>query len=411
MRAERSDVRAVSAPRAAACGPAAIASPSRRMAALWAAAALCAAAGPARADCPADTPQAACVLHEEGVKLLTASRHGAAAAKFRAAIAAHPSARSYLGYSQALEGQDKLALAYDTMLEAKRLSDEELEDDGAKDPAKIGRAERIKYKLGELRGKIGLVSLRLPEGVAEDRLVAVRREGEGDLASPLERPIAVEPDRQVLIATLDDGKQISIVAEVEAGTKTSLVIPIAGQPARDRPSKPPSEEPRPPTPLPRTALGMGVSFSTPGPELPFEGPSLKSGLGLFAFAERRVARLAGLSFRFDYVNHAGSDMIVETVSGYEVMLLGGVRTMTRVVHARLEAGVTISKVESRIPFDDTYMSWTDLNLLLGLGGGLQLGRARLHASILYSPHLSGEDRPEIPIRLLLSAGFDFWRSR
>ena len=125
------------------------------------------------------------------------------------------------------------------MLEAKRLSDEELED-GAKDPANVGRAERIKYKLGELRGKIGLVSLRLPEGVAEERLVAIRREGEGDLASPLERPIAVEPDHQVLIATLDDGKQVPIVAEVEAGTKTSLVLPIeASKAAPGQARKPP----------------------------------------------------------------------------------------------------------------------------------------------------------------------------
>jgi hypothetical protein len=380
--------------------------PARR-AALW--------VGPARAECPEDTPQAACVLHEEGVKLLTAARFGGAAAKFRAAVAAHASARSYLGYSQALEGQGKLALAYDTMLEAKRLSDEELEDNGgkdAKDPAKVGRAERIKYKLGELRGKIGLVSLRLPEGVAEERLVAVRREGEGDLASPLERPIAVEPDHQVLIATLDDGEQISVVAEVEAGTKTSLVLSIAAQnSAPGRARKPPREAPRPPAPLPSTALGVGLAFSTPGPELPFEGPSLGSGWGLFAFVEQRVVRPAALTFRFDYVSHGSSDVDFFALSGYEVMLLAGARTRTRTLHARLEAGMTLSKIEASSLFDNAYMSWSDLNLLLGVGGGLQLGRVRLLASLLYSPHLSSEDRPEIPIRVLLSLGVDVWRRR
>jgi len=83
-------------------------------------AALCAAARIAHAECPEGTPQAACVLHEEGVAALTAARYDEAATKFRAAIASSPSARSYLGYSQAVEGQGKLALAYETMLSSLR---------------------------------------------------------------------------------------------------------------------------------------------------------------------------------------------------------------------------------------------------------------------------------------------------
>jgi hypothetical protein len=172
-------------------------------------AAVCATARLAHADCPAGAPQVACVLHEEGVALLTAQRYDEAATKFRAAIAAGPSARSYLGYSQAVEGQGKLALAYETMLVAKRLSDEEMAGAGAKDPANIGRAERIKYKLGELGGRIGFVWLRLPEGVPPQRLVSIHREGEGDLPSPLGRWVTVAPN-QVLIAALDDGTELRV---------------------------------------------------------------------------------------------------------------------------------------------------------------------------------------------------------
>ncbi len=404
-------------------------------------AALCAATRIAHADCPEGTPQAACVLHEEGVAALTASRHEQAATKFRAAIAAAPSARSYLGYSQAVEGQGKLALAYETMLVAQRLSNEEMAGAGAKDPVKIGRAERIKYKLSELGGRVGFVWLRLPEGVPPQRLISIHRDGEGDLPSPLGRWVTVAPENQVLIATLDDGAQVQIVAKVAAGSQSSLVIPIAaprqpppGQPAPRQPApvyqppvyQPPVYQPPPPgvrpihtlyqqpppapRPLPSALLAAGMSFLAPGPEL--GGSSLGTGVGVFGLFERRAGKSLGLLFRADYVSHPGTDLELDfAVSGYELLLLTGLRTMrSRTVHARFEAGVSVSSVdtESFAPTGPVSNSRTDVYPLFGLGAGLHLGRVRMHASLLYAANPDG-DAPRIPVRFMGVLGVDLWR--
>ena len=55
----------------------------------------------ASAACP--DKRASCVLHEEGVALFLEKNYEEAAKKFAAAIAAEPTARSYLGYAQAVE--------------------------------------------------------------------------------------------------------------------------------------------------------------------------------------------------------------------------------------------------------------------------------------------------------------------
>jgi hypothetical protein len=391
--------------------------------------ALLAAARTAHADCPEETPQAACVLHEEGVAALTAKRHEQAATKFRAAITAAPSARSYLGYSQAVEGQGKLALAYETMLVAQRLSNEEMAGAGAKDPVKIGRAERIKYKLSELGGRVGFVWLRLPEGVPPQRLVSIYREGEGDLPSPLGRWVTVAPDPQLLVATLDDGSQVQIIAKVAAGSQSSLVIPIAAprQPppppvAQQRSSlfQPPPPQPRPihalyqprppppPRPLPSASLTAGISLLAPGPKL--GSSSLGNGVGLFGLFERRAGKSLGLAFRADYVSHAGSDDLATSLSGYELLLLTGLRTMTRTLHARFEAGVSVSSVDAETfsPGGPVSVSRTDAYPLFGLGLGLHFGRVRTHASFLFAANPGGE-APRMPIRFMVVLGIDFWR--
>ena len=394
--------------------------------------ALVAVARTAHADCPEGTPQAACVLHEEGVAALTAKRHEQAATKFRAAIAAAPSARSYLGYSQAVEGQGKLALAYETMLVAQWLSNEEMAGAGAKDPVNIGRAERIKYKLSELGGRVGFVWLRLPEGVPPQRLVSIHREGEGDLPSPLGRWVTVAPDQQILVATLDDGSQVQIIAKVAAGSQSSLVIPIATlrQPPAQPPAQPIAQQlsslfqppppqpglvpglyqqpPPPPRPLPSASLTAGVSLLAPGPEL--GTASLGNGVGLFGLFERRAGKSLGLAFRADYVSHFGSDDFTTSVSGYELLLLTGLRTMTRTLHARFEAGVSVSSVEAETfaPTGPTSVSRTDAYPLFGLGLGLHLGRVRTHASLLYAVNPDGE-APRMPIRFMVVLGLDFWR--
>jgi len=181
------------------------------------------AVGAARASCP--DQRASCVLHEEGVALFVEGKHQLAAAKFAAAIAAEPSARSYLGYAQAVEALGQIALAYDTMVKAQQMSQAEVKS-SANNAEVNARAERIKYKLGELRAKIGFAWLRVPDGVQRQRVVSVQREGEGQLSAPFTQWTAVAPGKQVLIATIDDGTQLTVVAQVAAGTQGVVVIPV-----------------------------------------------------------------------------------------------------------------------------------------------------------------------------------------
>ncbi|MBA2542936.1 MAG: hypothetical protein H0V17_25035 [Deltaproteobacteria bacterium] len=181
--------------------------------------------GTARASCP--DQRASCVLHEEGVALFVEGKHQPAAEKFAAAIAAEPTARSYLGYAQAVEALGQIALAYDTMVKAQRMSEAELKSSGVNKAEVNSRAERIKYKLGELRAKIGFVWLRVPEGVHPQRVVSVQREGEGPLLEPFTQWTAVAPGKQVLIATIDDGTKLTVVAQVAAGSQGVVVIPAS----------------------------------------------------------------------------------------------------------------------------------------------------------------------------------------
>lgn len=199
------------------------------------------AAGVARAgNCPEQ--RASCVLHEEGVTLFLEGKHALAAAKFAAALGAEPTARSYLGYAQAVEALGQIALAYDTLVKAQQMSQAEVKATGPKDSEVNARAERIKYKLGELRAKIGFAWLRVPQGVQQQRVVAVQREGEGQLSAPFTQWIAVSPGKQVLIATIDDGTQLTVVAQVAAGSQGVIIIPVAGTgrpPVVDRGPVPP----------------------------------------------------------------------------------------------------------------------------------------------------------------------------
>ena len=161
-----------------------------------------------------------------------------------------------LGYAQAVEALGQIALAYDTLVNAQRLSQDEVKASGPKNAEVSGRAERIKYKLGELRAKIGFVWLRVPEGVQPQRVVAVQREGEGQLSAPMTQWTAVAPGKQVLIATIDDGTKLTVVAQVAAGSQSVVVIPlVATAGAR----------------VPIRTAGM-----PPGPAVPFDPPPKKS---------------------------------------------------------------------------------------------------------------------------------------
>jgi hypothetical protein len=220
--------------------------------------------------------------------------------------------------------------------------------------------------------------------------------------------VTVAPDQQALIASLDDGTQLEVVAKVASGGQSSLVLPIPAS-AQQRPGAPADAPPGgAPPPLPTASLAIGISLLAPGPDVTVLDESLASGLGLFALFERRVARPLGLVLRADYVWHPASDDFEVSYSGAELMLLAGLRTMTRTVHARLEAGVTI--LATTLDEGLGPASQTGAYPVIGLGGGLQLGRVRLGASLLYTANVDGGDYGvEIPLRFMGVLGVDLWR--
>jgi hypothetical protein len=367
----------------------------------------------ADAGCP--DRRASCILHEEGVALFLEGKHEEAAAKFAAAIAAEPTARSYLGYAQAVEALGKIALAYDTMVSAQRLSQGEVQSTGGKDVDVNARAERIKYKLGELRAKIGFVWLRVPEGVPPRRVISVQREGEGDLAQPLTQWTAVAPGRQVLIAKIDDGSKIEVIAEVAAGSQGVVVIPIAA-PVRPmvpgRPGPPvgvfmPMPKPEPPI---NAYFAFGASLLAPGPENArlLGGDRASSGTGFSAFYERRVAASLGLATRLEYLFHGETDNFFNqnVVSGSEVIAMAGVRTMSsRTIHGRVGAGFTVYTQKARGPTVDEEFS--RLYPALELGGGVHLGRLRLMMGLMFTANAGAE--VSLGTRFMGSIGIDLYR--
>jgi len=380
-------------------------------------------AGTAEANCP--DKRASCVLHEEGVQLFLDKNYDEAAKKFAAAIAAEPTARSYLGYAQAVESLGQIALAYDTMVAAKRLSDAEVQANG-KDSDVIGRAERIKYKLGELRAKIGFVWLRVPDGVPPQRVVAVKREGEGDLAQPLTQWTAVAPDHQNLIATLDDGKTVQLEAQVAAGSPGVLVIPIA----RTQPIVNPNVQrgtgrplaqlympvPRAPERTYSAYFAVGLSVLAPGPqrESSAAGESSGSGTGFTFLYERKFASSLGLTGRFEYVFHStntdfsGPNAI--NVSGSEALFLAGARTMgSRTLHGRAGVGVAIYTENQKVDFGGPSSGFTRAYPALELGGGLNLGRVRLQMGLLFSPGPGDPTIPSLGTRFMGTFAIDLYR--
>ena len=375
-----------------------------------------AATATANAACP--DKRASCVLHEEGVALFLEGKHEQAAAKFAAAIAAEPTARSYLGYAQAVEALGQIALAYDTMVNAQRLSQAELQSSGGKDPEITGRAERIKYKLGELRAKIGFVWLRVPDGVPPQRVISVQREGEGDLSQPLTQWTAVAPGRQVLVASIDDGTKLQVIAQVAAGSQGVVVIPIQ---ARARP--PVGGGPRPPIgvvapfPLPKpqppvhSYFTVGLSLATPGPKDervlgPDETGSI--GTGITALYERRVGSSLGWTSRFEYLHHGETESFStnDSTSGFELVVLGGVRTFgSKTAHGRVGAGFSLYTHNSTVGFVDE--TFTRIYPAFEIGGGVHLGRLRVQMGVMLTA--AGDAQVELGTRFMGTIGIDLFR--
>ena len=384
------------------------------------------------ADCPPGQTPASCALHDEGVAAFTAGKYDEAATKFRAAISAGATARSYLGYSQAVEGQGKIALAYETMLVAQKLSNDELATpNGKSDAGIVGRAERIKYKLAELGAKIAYVWLRLPQGVSIRRLVSVFREGEGDLQQPIGRWIVVAPEKQILFATLDDGKRVQITAQVAAGSQGTLIIPVpAAQPVQQQPvqqqpvQQPVTLQPQPyplapapgdvPEPKraknpPNTLVAIDAAFIMRNDD------NVGVGIGFAGLFEKKLAKPLAVTGRAAYVFHpsksteSGLTEVVAT-SANEGLLLAGIRTRSKLpLYASLEVGAmfyervdtfTTATVDREESYRHTYPTTM-------LGGGVRIGKVHFEAYMLAVANTGDID---LPTRFFATFGVDLYRN-
>ncbi len=379
----------------------------------------------ASAACP--DKRASCVLHEEGVTLFLEKNYEEAAKKFAAAIAAEPTARSYLGYAQAVEALNQIALAYDTMVAAQRLSAAEMQAN-PKDAEVSSRQERIKYKLGELRAKIGFVWLRVPQGVPPQRVVAVKREGEGDLSQPLTQWTAVSPGRQVLIAQIDDGTKLEVIAEVAAGSQGVVVIPIRGN-ARINPN--PGFQPNPGggrplaqlyVPAPRIvtpdfsayfSVGLSILVGDPERDNMSAGGSSGGGSGFTVMYEKKLASSMGLTTRAEYMFHSQKEDLSNniSVSGSEALFLIGARTFgSKTLHGR--AGVGVSLYSERVEDsggNDTGAGFTRAYGVFELGGGLNLGRVRFQMGVLFATPPGEDDIPALGTRFMGTFAIDLYR--
>jgi len=374
----------------------------------------------AHADCPATA--ANCMLHEEGVVLLSQSKFAEAAAKFKASIAAGPTARSYLGYSQALEGDGRLALAYEAMLAAQQLSNDEVAKAGG-DVEVTSRAERIKYKLAELKTKVGFAWLRLPDGVPAQRLVSVQRKDESDIPLPLTRLVPVAP-HQELTASLNDGTRISFIADIAPGSTAAVVIPINGQrlntttqrqppppsgntlPGPPGPPRPVGSVYAPPTPpevpLPTMSFGMDIGFIAPG----FN--QFESGAGIYAYYEHKISNGLMLDIHVGYLYHppitpTGVGM---TFSSNEGLIVAGIRTQSHsALYGLVQAGALIYQQDISSPSDDETFSFTYPTFVVG--GGLRSGGFHLEAAVVYSINVGSD--VDLPVRFMGTVGIDFAR--
>jgi hypothetical protein len=277
----------------------------------------------ARAECPES--DAGCILEKEGAEAIGAKDWVRARAKFNASLANAPSVRAYLGLATADNALNEPAAAYDAIVDAKRMSDDELADKPGDVDVKA-RAERIKYLIGDLRAKVGLVYLRLPGNVPPYRVVSVQRKSEGNVPDPFRRPIAVAPDEQALVAVLDDGNKVELDVEVQAGREATYVIPAEKLVYRLQPPPPPL-----PIPVqPQQPLLRPWAIAIEGMTIQGQFEDGGSGFGLLASGGIRVASRVAVTARLGYITHgdtstsdAGGNF--RTVTSFEIPLFAGGR--------------------------------------------------------------------------------------
>src|SRR5262249_43799325 len=151
-----------------------------------------------------------------------------------------------------------------------------------------------------------------------------------------------------------------VVAEIAAGSQGVVVIPLQRVATGPGPGVVPTGRPitsvyvpmvKPPPPPIDAYFALGGSVLAPGPHgnaALGDVPRSSSGAGFSAFYERRFGKTAfGLATRLEYSIHSeshGDDINPKpfSVSGSEVVALGGIRTMgSRTIHGRVGLGFTI----------------------------------------------------------------------
>ncbi|MGE0545968.1 MAG: hypothetical protein AB7O24_18580 [Kofleriaceae bacterium] len=388
----------------------------------------------AHAACP--DKRASCVLHEEGKALLLSGKFLDAATKFASSIAAEPTARAYLGYSQSVEGLGQLALAYDMMVVAQRLSLEEQRAYGSGDVEVSARAERIKYKLAELRGKVGFVWLRMPNLYVPRRVISVRRQGESDLQNPLSQWITMAPGRQLLIATLDDGSHVEIVTNLTAGAQQMVTIPIPGAavprpadrrppltPATTRPSmthpsmtrpsmtrssmRPPASvaasEPEQPAHLANTLIDLELVAVVPSHNNVNSG--VGPGLGYTRRTGDHLAITSRIALLFREESQFGTPQFTSHDATELLVLVGAQTTPRRSFHGSLELGVNgfwrTAEFGNTTTITETY---SRAYPVISFGGGIRLGRLHIDAGLMFA--INSGAAIELPTRAVLTVGLD-----
>lgn len=376
------------------------------------------AAGTAAADCP--TQAANCLLHEEGVALLDARKFDEAATKFEASLVAGETARAALGYATALEGTGKLGLAYDAILEADRLSAWEVRG-APKDVDLHARAERIKYVLGELRSRIGIVRVQLPATVAPGQLAAVQREGR-DVRDP-RLPFAVTPGEDIIVV-LRNGARYSGPTLVGAGGQSVWVVPLGGGPgvtvtpgATPLPATPVGAAPRPAVPdeAPVNHARVGLAFAV----LPAGQEQGNTAYGLVAHGGIPLNPRFSLMAHLAYLPHEGFqtfDTPAQEFSGYELAAyVGGTMSLAGPIYLAADLGAltwsetsTVSLAPGSPASTQTDDRWY---LVYAVGAGLHIGHfdARLGVEGPFASlgHSLGGSEPALAVRTMVSIGADF----
>lgn len=366
---------------------------------------LVALAGIAHADeCP--ETQAGCALQAEGARLLLDGQFRDAATKFTASIAAAPSARAYLGYSQALEGLGDTVLACDAMMIAKRFSDREIAET-PDDVVRAARAERIKYKLGELTSKSGVVRITLAPGLDGANVLSVAWPEHGEISDPLGRDVCVQPQQQTLDVTFRDGARTQIDVRARPGTTTTVLVAYpapAIQPRYAMPTYFPVDTgPRwVTTPPPERGLSIaGVAL------VPNAG-SLSGGVGVMIHGESRLNTHAAITANLTVLLHPRTYFETESIetSGDEEQLLVGLRSARLgPIFATVEAGAARIAGTADAPMmgDRPALHIEDASWLptFAVGGGLAIKWVELRAGVSWT---IGGELFEPGVRVYFGAG-------